>query len=97
MTLPRDDVEAAGRTGCLTVQDGGSGVVTLALEKHLVCNASRKRPVVVRWSHASPAYMGPMPTSSVFKAVARPSGGDARGVAGAVHADALQQWRQTAP
>jgi hypothetical protein len=32
---------------------------------------------------------GPMPTSSAFKAVARPSGGDARGVAGAVHADAL--------
>src|SRR5215831_2116812 len=26
------------------------------------------------------------------KAVARPSGGDARGVAGAVHADASQQW-----
>jgi len=31
--------------------------------------------------------MGPMPTSSTFK-LARPSGGDARGVAGAVHADA---------
>jgi|SRR5215472_7412816 len=55
------------------------------------------RQTFARRSHGKPAYMGPMPTSSTFKAVARPSGGDARGVAGAVHADALQQWRQTAP
>src|SRR5215471_5483784 len=54
-------------------------------------------PKICSWKPWRPTHMGPMPTSSAFKAVARPSGGDARGVAGAVHADALQQWRQTAP
>ena len=39
---------------------------------------------------------GPMPTSSAFKGRGSSFDGDARGVAGAIHADALQQWRQTA-
>ena len=52
------------------------------------------RQIFVRWSNVAAHTHGLMPTSSAFKAVARPSGDDARGVAGAVHADALQQWRQ---
>ena len=39
---------------------------------------------------------GPMPARSALKGRGSSSDGDARGVAGAVHADALQQWRQTA-